>query len=78
MTNDAGNRKNTYIDTEIDKILASLDDRCFEKFLSDKDNDVCKEHKKNIVKHLTESRFKKASVYRNPIRLFSWMIIPLP
>ena len=25
MTNDAGNRKNTYIDTEIDKILASLD-----------------------------------------------------
>lgn len=58
MTNDAGNRKNTYIDTEIDKILASLDDRCFEKFLSDKDNDVCKEHKKNIVKHLTELRFK--------------------
>lgn len=58
MTNDVDNHKNTYIDTEIDKILASLDDRCFEKFLSDRDNDVCKEHKKNIVKHLTESRFK--------------------
>ena len=58
MTNDVDNHKNTYIDTEIDKILASLVDRCFEKFLSARDNDVCKEHKKNIVKHLTESRFK--------------------
>ena len=46
MTNGVDNHKNTYIDTEIDKILASLDDRCFEKFLSDRDNDVCKEHKK--------------------------------
>ena len=58
MKNDIGNYKNTYIDTEIDKILASLDDRSFEKFLSGRNVNACKKHKENITKHLTKSRYE--------------------
>lgn len=58
MKNDIGNYKNTYIDTEIDKILASLDDRSFEKFLNGKNVNACKKHKENISKHLTKSRYE--------------------
>lgn len=58
MKNDIGNYKNTYIDTEIDKILASLDDRSFEKFLNGRNVNACKKHKENITKHLTKSRYE--------------------
>lgn len=58
MKNNINNYKAAYVDSEIQKILGTLDDDFLEKFLKDENSNACKEHKKNIVKHLTKSRYE--------------------